>query len=176
MRAALRDKGYPRRMTRPGKHTGRLVSPPTIIGWIEMIDLPQLGLAGLKAKIDTGARTSALHATDIHTFSRDGVPWVAFMADSGHGLCDFPLEAPIHEERAIKNTSGVPEDRYVIRTRMRLGTRLWRIDLSLSDRSNMTFPMIIGRTALKNHGVAVHTKSAFLLSKRRKAPSGKETS
>lgn len=136
----------------------------TLIGWMEYVDLPDLGLEALKAKIDTGARTSALHATDIRTFERDGAPWVAFMADSGHGLCDVPIEAPVHEERAIKNTSGIPEDRFIIRTRMKLGAGLWTIEMSLADRTNMTFPMIVGRAALKRRGIAVHTKRAFIVS------------
>ena len=140
--------------------------PPTVIGWMEMIDLPDLGLVALKAKIDTGARTSALHAHDIRTFTRDGSPWVAFRADLGHGLHDRPIEAPLHAERPIKNTSGVPEDRYIIRTTMRLGTRKWRIDLSLSDRTNMTFPMIVGRAALKDHAIAVHTRRTYLVTPR----------
>lgn len=146
-------------MTRPppGK-----TADPTIIGWMEMVDLPDLGLDGLKAKIDTGARTSALHATDIKTFERDGQPWVAFMADSGHGLCDWPIEAAVHEERAIKNTSGTPEDRFVIRTRIRIARRLWTVELSLSDRTNMTFPMIVGRTALKRKNIAVHAQKTFV--------------
>ncbi|MFQ6550152.1 ATP-dependent zinc protease [Aestuariibius sp. 2305UL40-4] len=138
----------------------------TVIGWMEMIDLPDLGLEDLKTKIDTGARTSALHATDIRTFTRDGAPWIAFMADSGHGLCDRPIEAPIHEQREIKNTSGIPEERYIIRTKMGLGKRRWTIDLSLSDRTNMTFPMIVGRAALKNHAIAVHTRRAYLVTDR----------
>ena len=148
-----------RKIASPAK-TRRL----TVIGWMESVDLPELDLAGLKAKIDTGARTSALHATDIRTFQRDGRAWVAFMADSGHGLCDRPIEAPVFEERAIKNTSGVPEDRFVIRTRMAMGSRRWTIDLSLSDRTNMTFPMIVGRAALKNHAIAVHTRRTYLIS------------
>ena len=140
--------------------------PLTVIGWIETIDLPDLGLPGLRSKIDTGARTSALHAHDIRPFTRDGAPWVAFTAAPGQGLAPRPVEARLHAERPIKNTSGVPEDRYIIRTRMRLGQRLWTIELSLSDRSAMTFPMIVGRAALKNHAIAVHTRRTHLLTPR----------
>ena len=136
----------------------------TVIGWMERVGLPDLDLNGLKAKIDTGARTSALHATDIQTFERGAATWVRFMADSGHGLCDVPIEAAVQDRREIKNTSGIPEERFIIRTRLRLGLRLWTIELSLSDRSNMTFPMIVGRAALKNKAIAVHTKHAFVLS------------
>ena len=149
-------------MNRKSDHSKQ--AAPQIIGWMETVSLPELGLDQLKAKVDTGARTSALHATDIHTFQRDGETWVAFMADSGHGLCDRLMEAPIHEERAIKNTSGMPEDRFVIHTRLKLGAKLWRIDLSLTDRTNMTFPMILGRRALKNRNIAVDAKRTFLVS------------
>lgn len=142
----------------PGKS-----ADPTIIGWMEMVDLPDLGLDALKAKIDTGARTSALHATDIRTFERDGVQWVAFMADSGQGLCDRPIEAVVHTVRAIKNTSGIAEQRFVIRTRVRIARRLWMVELSLSDRTNMTFPMIVGRTAFKRKNIAVHAQKTFLM-------------
>ncbi|SFR12159.1 ATP-dependent zinc protease family protein [Poseidonocella sedimentorum] len=155
----------PGRAPEPARKSKRRAGParaPRVIGWMERIDLPDLGLGGLKVKIDTGARTSALHATDIQQFERDGAPWVSFMADSGHGLCDRPLEAPIHAERAIKNTSGAPEDRFVIRTHLRMGARLWIIDVSLSDRTNMLFPMIVGRTALRRHNIAVHTGRSFL--------------
>lgn len=147
-----------------GDKRQRRPDPPAVIGWIERVDLPDLALGGLKAKIDTGARTSALHANDIREFTRDGAPWIAFLADEGHGLCDRPIEAPLHERRDIKNTSGVPETRYVIRTRLRLARRAWTIELSLSDRTNMTFPMIVGRAALKRRGIAVHTKHAYLAS------------
>ncbi|WP_308917824.1 ATP-dependent zinc protease [Jannaschia sp. LMIT008] len=135
---------------------------PAVIGWIETVDLPDLGLRDLKAKIDTGARTSALHAHDIRRFRRGDASWVAFRADTGHGLSDDPIEARLIGRRAIKNTSGVPETRLIVRTRLRLGDRLWRIDLSLSDRTNMTFPIIVGRAALKRHDIAVHTRRAYV--------------
>lgn len=132
-----------------------------VIGWIEMADLPLLGLNRVKAKIDTGARTTALHAIDIEEFQRDGAPWIRFRTQIAEHLPEHYVEALYHTERAIKNTSGVPEDRYIIRTRLKLGRRKWMIDLSITDRSNMTFPMIIGRAALKNHNIAVHTRKTY---------------
>lgn len=137
---------------------------PALIGWMEMADLPLLGLNRVKAKIDTGARTTALHAIDIEEFERDGAAWLRFRTQVAEHLPEFYVEAPYHSERAIKNTSGVPEDRYIIRTRLKLGKRQWMIDLSITDRGNMTFPMIIGRAALKDHNIAVHTRKTFLLS------------
>lgn len=127
-----------------------------VIGWQERVDLPLLGLTNLKAKIDTGARTSALHATDITEFQRGGVPWVRFHTRFDDDAHDTDVECPIHDRRQITNTSGVPESRIVIRTKFRIATRLWKIDLSLTERTEMTFRMIVGRTALRRHSILVH--------------------
>lgn len=127
-----------------------------VVGWQERVDLPLLGLKNLKAKIDTGARTSALHATDIVAFERDGVPWVHFHTRFDDDARDKDLECPIHDKREITNTSGVPENRFVIRTKLRISNRLWNIDLSLTERTEMKFRMIIGRSALRRHAIMVH--------------------
>ncbi|MEM9796918.1 MAG: RimK/LysX family protein [Pseudomonadota bacterium] len=127
-----------------------------LIGWQERVDLPLLGLTNLKAKIDTGARTSALHATEIVEFARDGAPWVRFHTIFEDDARDMDVESPVHDRREITNTSGVPEARIVIRTKFRIAGRLWKIDLSLTDRSGMKTRMIVGRTALRGHKIAVH--------------------
>jgi hypothetical protein len=72
------------------------------------------------------------------------------------------LEFPVHDRREIKNTSGIAEERVVIRTRLRLGTKSWLVPVSLTDRKVMRFPMIVGRTALKSRNIAVHTRRAKL--------------
>ncbi len=149
--------------------------PPAIIGWIEMVSLPDLDLPSIKAKIDTGARTSALHATDIEPFVKDGASWLRFRTLISDDVPSHLIEAPIHTERAIKNTSGIPEDRFVIRTKMKIGKRSWAIDLSITDRANMTFPMIIGRAALKNHNIVVHTRKAYLMTSNPPTKSRKDT-
>ena len=137
-----------------------------IVGWMEYVDLPDLGLLKLKAKIDTGARTSALHATDIETFKKGDHDWVRFTTHASQGDKDISIESPLHSTRNIKNTSGESEERIVIRTKFRLAQRLWTIDLSLTSRANMTFSLIVGRTALKNHSIAVHTRRTLLTQKR----------
>lgn len=126
-----------------------------IIGWQERVDLPLLGLTNLLAKIDTGARTSALHATEIKEFTRDDTPWVRFHTRFDDDARDTEVEAPIHDRREITNTSGVPEPRIIIRTKFRIATHLWRIDLSLTERTEMRFRMIVGRTALRRHQIYV---------------------
>ncbi len=136
---------------------------PKIIGWMEYVDLPDLPLNDIKAKIDTGALTSALHAMDITRFERDGHPWVAFLTEGTQTNGLVRIEAPIKERRDIKNTSGVPENRIVIRTTIRMDAETWPLDVSLTDRTNMKFQMIVGRAALKQHSIAVHTNRAHLL-------------
>lgn len=126
-----------------------------IVGWQERVDLPLLGLTNLKAKIDTGARTSALHATNIVCFENDGAPWVRFHTRFDDDAHDTDVECPIHDRRLIKNTSGVPQERIIIQTKFRISNRLWKIDLSLTGRSEMKFRMIVGRTALRRHAILV---------------------
>lgn len=138
---------------------------PTIIGWMEYIDLPDISLHNMKAKIDTGARTSALHATDIEVFQKQGNPWVKFNTWMERNGDAISLEAPVHDIREIKNTGGVSEKRIVIETGLFLTDKSWPITVSLADRSNMRFPMIIGRTALKQHNIAVHTRKAYMTGK-----------
>lgn len=145
--------------------------PLSVVGWLEYIDLPDLGLHRVKAKFDTGARTSALHAMQIETFERDGVNWVRFHVDIDVAPPDLWIEAPVHDIRHIKNTSGVPEERIVIRTSVTIADQTWPISVSLTDRSQMRLPMIVGRTALKYRNIAVHTRSANLTRKKpAKAP------
>ncbi|MBN2741603.1 MAG: ATP-dependent zinc protease [Rhodobacteraceae bacterium] len=146
-----------------GKNKSKPPKPELlVIGWMEHLDLPELGLHQIKAKIDTGARTSALHATQIEPFTRDGADWVRFRVQPDDRMPEVAVESPIYEWRHIKNTSGIPEERIVIRTKLKLIDRAWTIAVSLTDRSNMRFPMIVGRTALKKHNIAVHTRRANL--------------
>lgn len=135
-----------------------------VVGWMEHLDLPDLDIVRLKAKIDTGARTSALHATHIEVFDRDGVEWVRFQTQVADDMPVHWAECPIYDRREIKNTSGIADERILIRTRLKLTDRSWPISVSLADRTNMTFPMIVGRTALKKHNIAVHTRRSNLTS------------
>lgn len=156
-------------MSQPAPSIAATDNTMTLFGWMECVGLPDLGLEQVKAKLDTGARTSAIHAQDIEHFERDGKPWVRFrtLPDWDNPKLGFrTVESPVLQVRDIKNTSGIPEERLIIKTKAQFGKRSWTIDVSLADRTNMTFPMIIGRAALKNHAIAVHTRKAFLVSKR----------
>jgi len=132
------------------------------IGWRERVDLPRLDLRGIVAKIDTGARTSALHADGVTQFTRDGAAWVRFHVPHD-GVENTPdCEAPLIDTREINNTSGVPEERLVIETSLVLGGRRWRIEVSLANRGAMAMPIILGRTAIRRRRVLVDAGRSWL--------------
>ena len=122
-------------------------SPPKAInareiGWREHVALPELGIHSMRAKIDTGARTSALSTSDLEQFERDGRTWVRFSLPAGR-KSKGRYEAPLADIRDIKNTGGVAETRPIIETTIVLGKRAWVIEISLADRENMQFDMIV---------------------------------
>tara|TARA_E500000318_G_scaffold10718_1_gene9486 strand:+ start:3799 stop:4272 length:474 start_codon:yes stop_codon:yes gene_type:complete len=134
-----------------------------IIGWREMVSLPNYGISKMAAKIDTGARTSALHAVDQRIFEKDHQIWVRFIIPIPSRRRGLHIEAPVVDERDIKNTGGVPERRLVIRTALVLGRHRWNIDVSLANREKMEFDLILGRTAIRDRGMLVHPGRSFLL-------------
>ena len=141
-----------------------LSKPLMIIGWQERIGLPDLGLKNFAVKVDTGAKTTAMHAEDIETFSKERSHWVRFRGHELDGNVGEFFEFPVFTERKIRNTSGFTEERVVIRSRMTLAGRQWDIDISLTNRSSMRFPLILGRRALIDQNVAVHPSLTFLVS------------
>lgn len=139
-----------------------MVSNRFEIGWRERVGFPDLGIPVLRAKIDTGARTSALHAVDIEEFVQNGDAWVRFGAPlSDHGPITR-CAARLVDTRAIKNTSGKPQDRYVVSTTIVLAQRRWKIEVSLANRDNMGFPLILGRTAMRRHRLLVDPGRSYL--------------
>ncbi|MEP0321404.1 ATP-dependent zinc protease family protein [Bauldia litoralis] len=134
---------------------------PTEIGWREVVGLPGFGIERMRAKVDTGARTSALHATDLEPFERDGTPWIAFSVPSPAQRQPVRCFAPIADRRAIKNTSGVPETRYIVQTPLVIGRRHWTIEVSLSDRTEMEFDLILGRAAIRGHNFVVNPGKSY---------------
>jgi len=138
-----------------------------IIGWRELVGLPDLGIETMRAKIDTGARTSALHATRMETFEQGGRPWVRFQPPAFGRAGRDPVTAAIVDERDIKNTSGIPERRLIIETTLRMGDGTWRVEVSLTDRKRMGFDLILGRTALRRHGILIEPGQSYRLGKPR---------
>lgn len=145
------------RMVKPGQPR-----PQQIIGWREHIALPEFGIFDLPAKVDTGARTSALHAVDQTVFERDGARWVEFMIPLKNRRTTRRISAPVLEERDIKNTGGVPERRLVVRTTLVIGKRHWLIDVSLANREKMEFDVILGRSAIRRHRMLVDPRRSYL--------------
>lgn len=129
----------------------RRSSPPDIVGWRELVDLPELGLSGIPAKIDTGARTSSLHAEVLEDFTRDGEQYVRFCVDWG-GV-RHQCEAIHVDIRGITSSNGETQRRYVIKTPLTIGGKTHRVEISLADRSDMKFPMLIGRSSLRRRFV-----------------------
>ena len=125
--------------------------PPIVVGWRELVSLPKLGLFGIPAKIDTGARTSSLHAHVLEDFLRDGERFVRFAVDWG-GERHF-CEAIHVDVRGITSSNGDKQTRFVIKTPLTIGNLRFRAEISLADRSQMQFPMLIGRTALRRRMV-----------------------
>lgn len=120
------------------------------IGWREWVVLPLLHSDPIRAKIDTGARTSALHAARIRPLQVDGAEWVEFELDR-HDLpnATSPFRMPIKDQRTVRNSGGQAEERYLIETMLRLGDDEWPVELTLTTRHDMNYPMLIGRTAVR---------------------------
>lgn len=133
------------------KSRKRLISNMPVIGWREWVALPDFGIDAIKAKIDTGARTSAIHAFDIRPFTERGVPWVSFVLRPAqrHRNPSIQCAAPVVDERKIRSSNGEQERRYVIEAEAHLGDIAWPIELSLTNRDELGFRMLLGREAVR---------------------------
>jgi hypothetical protein len=125
----------------------------TVIGWREWVALPELNIPKIKAKIDTGARSSALHAYDIEHLTRQGKSMVRFKVHpfqrDRHQV--IVAEAELLDEREVRNSGGHAELRPVIQTLVRLNDKEWPIELTLTNRDVMGFRMLLGRQAVREN-------------------------
>ena len=142
------------------------------IGWREWVRLPDLDVGRIKAKIDTGARTSALHAFRITPFTKDGAAYVRFVVHPLQRASkpEVTCVALVIDHRGVTDSGGRVEQRYVIRTTLKLGKSRWPIELTLTNRDQMGFRMLIGRQALRRRYL-VDTGRSFIARKKKKQKS-----
>ncbi|TVQ93020.1 MAG: ATP-dependent zinc protease [Chromatiaceae bacterium] len=133
------------------------------LGWREWVALPELDLPLLKAKVDTGARTSALHAFELSLFRVARQDWVRFAVHpiQGRGNLIVRCRAPLVDQRDVTDSGGHRELRPVIATRLRIAGQDWPVELTLTDRDPMRFRMLIGRTALAGRAL-VDVRRSFV--------------
>ena len=122
-----------------------------VLGWREYVDLPGLNISGVKAKIDTGAKTSCIHAFSVETFEVDNQVWVRFGVhpNQSDSVTETWCEAPVADYREVTDSGGHTEMRYVIITTLVIGEHAFEAELTLTDRSSMRFRMLLGRRAMK---------------------------
>ena len=118
------------------------------LGWRERLALPALGIERLKAKLDTGARSSSLHVDTLETFRRDGEVWLRFSLHPGRRQPVVHAEARALDRRMVTDTGGRRTERWFIRSEVQLAGARFSVDINLTDRRHMLFPLLLGRSAL----------------------------
>ncbi len=138
-----------------------------VIGWREWVGLPALAIPHIKAKIDTGARTSALHAFSVETYTAaDTVEWVRFgmHPQQDDQQTEVWCEVPVKDRRVVRDSGGHETERVVIETEICIGVTTFTAEVTLTDRDNMLFRMLLGRTAM-NGRFMVDPQRSFLSGK-----------
>ena len=134
-----------------------------IIGWREWVGLPDFGIRHIKVKVDTGARSSSLHAFDMELFEREGVRWVRFKVHPVQRKSDKTVEceAEVLEFRSVRSSSGRAAKRPVIITNISMMDITWPVELTLASRDEMGFRMLLGREAFRRRFLVDAGKSYF---------------
>jgi len=138
--------------------------PPPALGWREWVGLPEHGLEWVKAKVDTGARTSSLHAAGLHTFEVENREWVRFsIYPWQRSTTDaIQIEARVLDRRRVRSSSGTTERRPVVVLPVRMGNKIYDVEFTLTRRDEMGFRMLLGRQALRGRFL-VDTGRSYLL-------------
>ena len=141
--------------------------PQKTIGWKEWFSLDCLGLPAIKGKIDTGAKTSALHAFNIESFYLEDVEYVKFDIHplQKNKRLSRTCVARVIDQRMVSDSGGKKERRFVIKSDLKIGEKKLRIELTLTNRDSMTFRMLLGREAIKQAKMLVNPSKAFLQGK-----------
>ena len=136
--------------------------PRIMLGWREWLALPALGITAIRAKVDTGARSSSLHVDAQWRFTEGGAPWAGFRISTGvHDGPAIEASAPVFDERQVTDSGGNRTRRVFLRTPLRLAGIEREIEINLTDRRGMLFPMLLGRTAMAR-GFTVDPARSFL--------------
>ncbi len=153
--------------------TGR-IRQKCLVGWKEWVALPGLGIPAIKAKVDTGARTSALHTFRVETFRSHGRERVRFWIHplQRNSRREIVCEADVVDQRMVSDSSGNREMRYVIQTPLRLRDDEWDVEITLTNRDKMLFRMLLGRTALVDRAV-VDPQASYLAGRKLASVYGK---
>ncbi len=140
---------------------------PVIIGWEEWCSFPDIGLPAIRAKVDTGAKTSALHAFNINHYIERDKEFVKFDIHPVHKDKRFVRSciAPMIDRRYVSDSGGHKEQRYVIKTLIKLGRFIWEIEITLANRDHMSFRMLLGREALRHGKIIVDPAKSCLQGK-----------
>lgn len=135
-----------------------------IVGSEEWCAFPDMGIPTIKARVDSGAKTSALHAVNIQSFEKDGENWVKFDINpiQKNTKAVIHCQAPLIDKRVVKSSSGFREQRYVIKTEIQFGGASWEVELTLTNRDSMGFRMLLGREAMSGR-VLVDPEQKYLL-------------
>ena len=135
----------------------------TMVGWREFVSLPELNLHHMKAKMDTGARTSCLHAFSIEPYMKHQTQWIRFgiHPNQGDTQVEQYCQAMVIDRRQISDSGGHKEWRFVIRTLFTLGHQQWPIEMTLTNRDTMRFRILIGRTAMKDR-LLINPSASYL--------------
>jgi ribosomal protein S6--L-glutamate ligase len=125
-------------------------SPKVIVGSEEWCAFPELGIPAIKARVDSGAKTSSLHAFNIQKFKRGGKSWVSFEVHplQNNGSTVIRCKSPVVDKRIVKSSSGIPETRHVISTPIKVDGETWEVELTLTNRDSMGYRMLLGREAM----------------------------
>ncbi|MBX2833167.1 MAG: RimK/LysX family protein [Rhodospirillales bacterium] len=147
--------------------TDALIECGHVLGWREWVSLPDFDVPMIKAKVDTGARTSSLHALNVKVITKDDKKFVKFVLPHyrGDGHARINCEAPLVDIREIRSSNGETDERIVISTHIGIGAHRLKVEMTLANRSLMGFPMLLGRTAMKAGRFLVLPSKSYLAGK-----------